>query len=145
MSLLWLLFASLSVVGSVAYTGGMKFGAPSMNTFGYVFVMNVIVLSLEFILCLIARYGFKVDVTQGINTNTIKFAVLTGFGAMMVDVCFFLAIRYGSVSSTQVFWTVGVIFVTAVLSAFFLGESISLTKAVGIVFGIVAVVLITKG
>lgn len=144
MSLYWLLFASLSVVGSLAYTVGMKLGSPSMNAFGFAFLMNIVVLSSQTVFCLTAKYVFKADVMQGVNVNTLKFALLTGLGAALVDVSYFSALRYGSVISSQIFWTVGGIVAVTAFAALFLGETLSATKALGIALGVVAVFLITK-
>jgi uncharacterized membrane protein len=122
----------------------MKFGSPNMNAFGFAFLMNCVVLSAQTMFCLVAKYIFKVDVAQGINAQTVKFALLTGLGAATFDVAYFLAIRYGSVISSQIFWMVGGIVAMAFFAALFLGETMSFTKALGIIFGIISVLLITK-
>jgi uncharacterized membrane protein len=141
---LWALFISLAVVGSFAYTAGMKFGAPSMSPFGYALIMNIFVLSAQTIIFFTAKYGFKVDVLQGVNAKSAQFAVLTGAGAVLVDLCFFLALRYGSVISSQIVWTVGSIIAMALFSAWYFGEAITLAKALGIGCGIASVILLTK-
>ncbi|MDD4616546.1 MAG: hypothetical protein PHW76_05445 [Alphaproteobacteria bacterium] len=144
MSLYWLFFLSLAIVGSFAYTAGMKFGAPTMSPFGYAVIMNVVVLSAQLVFALTAKYGFKVDVAQGINSRTIKFAILTGCGAAMVDLCFFLALRYGSVVSSQIVWQVGSILLIGTAAVLFWGEALSLQKALGVLLGLASLILITR-
>jgi len=144
MTLLWLLFISLVIAGSAAYTTGMKLGTSNMSVFGFAVIMNIVVLSAQVLVCLVAKYGFKIDVAQGVNANTIKFAVLTGCGAAMCDVCYFLALRYGSVMASQIAWNVGAILVISMLAVFLWGEAFSPLKALGVAFGIASVILITK-
>lgn len=145
MSLLWLLFISLAVVGSVAYSSGMKLGGHAgMNPFGYAVVLSVVVFTFELLSCLAAKFVFKVNVWEGVNPQTVKFAVLTGAGAAMVDICFFLALRNGSVIASQTFWNVGIVVAMAALSVLVWGETVSPLKALGIAMGIASVVLIAK-
>jgi uncharacterized membrane protein len=143
MSFYWLLFASLSVLGSLFYNIGVKFSSANVNAFGFAFTMNCVVLFLQTIVVLTAKYGFRIDVAQGMNKGTVKFAVMAGLGAAIIDVSYFFANRYGSVIASQLFWTIGGIIALAVFSALFLGETITPTKAAGIILGIVAVFLIT--
>jgi drug/metabolite transporter (DMT)-like permease len=144
MSPVWLFFASLTVVGSVAYNVGMKLGSPGTNPFGFVFVMTSVILVLLGIACLTAKFGFKVDVAQGMNFHAFKFAALCGCAAAMIDIGYILALRYGSMISIQVFWTVGGMVALAVFAALFLKETMPLTKILGIAFGVISVFLITK-
>lgn len=144
MSLYWLFFASLSVIGSLGYNVGMKLAGPNTNPFGFVFVMTSVILFSQAICCVIAKYFFHANVTQGIDAHAMKFAAVSGLSAALIDVSYTLALRHGSVISSQVFWTIGGMIAVAVFAAFFVGETITVTKAVGILMGIAAVVLITK-
>ena len=140
----WLLFASLSVVGSLIFNVGTKLGSSHADAFGFMFVMTAVVLLVLGFCCLAAQYGFGVDVTRGLNAHAIKYAVLAGLGVVLIDVGYFIAFRYGSAVSTQVFWAIGGMIAFAVFAVLFLGETMSLTKALGILLGIASVVLITK-
>lgn len=144
MSPFWLLFASLTVVGSVGYNVGMKLGSPGTNPFVFTFVMTAVILLILGVCCLAAKYGFKVDMEQGMNVRALKYAALCGGSAALIDIGYFLALRYGSLIPTQMFWTVGGTVALAVFASLFLNETMTLTKALGIAFGIVSVVLITK-
>lgn len=145
MSWTWLLFASFTVIGSVAYNVGMKLGSPGVNPFGFVFVMTAFILLVLGLCCLVAKFGFKADVAQGMTGHAVKYAALCGCAAALIDVGFFLALRYGAIVSTQVFWTVGGMSVLAIVAALFFKEPLTLTKALGVAFGIASVFLISKG
>ncbi len=144
MSYLWLLFASMTVVGSVAYNIGMKLGGPGVNPFGFTFVMTSVILAVLGVCCLIAQFGFKVPVMQGMNGHAVKYAALCGGAAALIDIGYFLALRTGAMIPTQVFWTIGGMVALAIIAALFMGESMTWTKVTGIVFGIVSVLLITR-
>jgi uncharacterized membrane protein len=144
MSLLWLLFITLTVVGGLAYNVAMKYGSANANVFGFAVIISLAVLTFQTAVALVARYAFKIDVTSGINPQTAKFAILAGLGAALIDLNYFLAVRNGSVMASQLFWTIGSITVMAIFAALFLGESITATKAAGIVLGIASVLLITR-
>lgn len=144
MSPLWLLFASMTVVGSVAYNVGMKMGGTGVNPFGFTFVMTSVILALLGLCCLVAQFGFKTNVLQGMNLHAVKYAALCGAAAALIDIGYFLAIRSGGMIPTQVFWTIGGMVALAVVAALFMGEAMTATKALGIAFGIVSVFLITR-
>lgn len=143
-STLWLLFASLTVVGSAAYNIGMKVGPQGVNPLGFVFIAHIVIVILTGLCCLVSEYAFKSSVLSGVTSHTVKYAALCGVAAATIDVCYLLALRFGPMISTQVIWTVGGMVVVSALAVLFFGEGISATKALGIAFGIVSVFLITK-
>jgi uncharacterized membrane protein len=141
---LWLLFATLTVIGGSSYTLFTKLGASGTNPFWFTFVMTLVILLILGAGCLVSQYGYKIDVTQGMNPHALAYAALCGVSAAVIDVGYFLALRYGAVIPTQVFWVIGDLVVVAVFAIAFLGEHMTLTKALGLAFGIVSVLLITK-
>ena len=141
---LWLLFATLTVIGGTSYTIFTKLGAPGTNPFWFTFIMTLVILVILGIGCLVSQYGYKIDVTQGMNPHALKFAVLCGGAAALIDIGYFLALRYGDVIATQVYWVIGDMIAVTVFAVLLLGETITLTKALGVAFGIVSVLLITK-
>ncbi|MFA5041494.1 MAG: EamA family transporter [Bdellovibrionales bacterium] len=140
---LWLLFATLTVIGGTTYTVATKLGAPGTNPFWFTFIMTVVILVILGACCLIAQYGFKVEVTQGMSPHAVKYAVLCGIAAALIDVGYFLALRYGGVIPTQVFWVIGDLVLVAIFAVLILGEVITWQKALGIALGIASVLLIT--
>ncbi len=144
MSYLWLFFATLTVIGSVGFNIGMKLGASGTNPLFFLLVMTTVILVLLVLSCLVATYGFKMEVTQGMTLRAVKYAALCGFSAALIDVGYFLALRNGSMVSTQIFWTIGGMSLLTVIAVLFFHETITLTKALGIGFGVVSVWLITK-
>ncbi len=144
MSPLWLLFASMTVVGSVAYNIGMKMGGAGVNPFAFTFVMTSVILAILGACCLVAQFGFKTDVMQGMSLHATRYAALCGAAAALIDIGYFLAIRSGGMIPTQVFWTIGGMVALAVVAALFMGEAMTATKALGVAFGIISVLLITR-
>jgi uncharacterized membrane protein len=144
MSWIWLFFASMSVVGGLLYNVGTKLGGANVNALGFMFAMEVIATLLLGFCCLAAQYGFNVDVTRGLNAHAVRYAVITASGAAVINIALILAFRYGSAVSTQVFWSIGGMVAFTIFAISFFGEALTLTKALGIAFGIVSVLLITK-
>jgi uncharacterized membrane protein len=144
MSLYWLFFASLTVVGSLLYNVGMKFGTEGANPFGFAFILASVEFGVMGLCCLVSRYAFKISATQGMNAHAIKLAAMAGFGVALVDVCYFFALRYGSLIASQMFWVVGGTVALVIFSVLFFGEALTLAKAAGIACGIASVILITK-
>ena len=103
MSLLWLLFISLTVIGGVGYNVAMKYGSANANVFGFAVIISLAVLTFQTAVALVARYAFNVDVTHGIDPQTVKLAILAGLGAALIDLNYFLAVRHGSVMASQPF------------------------------------------
>ncbi|MFA4994963.1 MAG: hypothetical protein WC521_06645 [Bdellovibrionales bacterium] len=141
---LWLLFCSFIVIGSVVFNVGLKIGSAAVNPFGFLFFMNVFALTALALSCLAAKYGFNADVMQGINVHSLKYAALCAGSVVLIDIGYVLAVRYGSLIGTQVIWTVGGMVAFAAVAVLFMNETMTLTKALGIAFGIVSVLLITK-
>lgn len=143
---LWLLFATLTVIGGTTYTVATKLGSAGTNPFGFSFVMTLIILVILGVSCLIAQYGFKADVMRGLSVNgpAFKYVVLCGFAAALIDVGYFLALRYGLVIPTQIFWVIGDMVMVTIFATLLLGENLTPIKALGIVAGILSVLLITK-
>ncbi len=144
MFLTWLLFMSLVVVGSVGYNVGMKLGPAQANPFAFAFVMTLVVLSVQAFCCVVAKYGFKVDIGQGMTPSVLKCALLCGGSAALIDACYIMGLRYGSLTNSMLFWVVGGMVALSVVSYLFLGETMNWTKLLGLAFGIVSVLLITK-
>jgi drug/metabolite transporter (DMT)-like permease len=141
---LWLLFCSFIVVGSVVFNVGMKLGTAEVNPFGFMFFMNVFAVAAFGLCCLVAIYGFKVDVMKGMNLPAFNYAALCAASVVIIDIGYIMAVRYGSLIGTQVIWTVGGMVAFAAIAVLFLNETMTLTKALGIAFGVVSVLLITK-
>jgi len=141
---LWLLFVSFIVIGSVVFNVGLKIGTAEVNPFGFLFIMNVYAVVALGLFCLAAKYGFKADVMQGMTPSAHKYALICAASVVMIDIGYILAVRYGSMIATQVIWTVGGMVAFAAVAALFLGEALTLTKALGIAFGVVSVLLITR-
>jgi uncharacterized membrane protein len=144
MSTSWLLFASLSVLGSLIYNVSMKIGSSSMNPFLFAFILTLTALIIQTVACGVSRYGFKIDITQQITTQNILCAMVAGFAAALVDISYFFALRHGSTISCQTFWTIGGILALTIFSILYFHEALTISKAAGIALGIVSLFLIVR-
>jgi len=144
MTLLWLLFSCLTIAGSVVYNVSFKRGSPSVNPFAFAFIAALCVLTVQSISCLIAHYGFGINLFQSAGPRTLTFGVLAGVAAAAIDLCYIMALRNGPLLATQFFWTIGSLVALTVVALLFLGEVLTATKALGVALGIAAVVLLTK-
>ncbi|MDD3029156.1 MAG: hypothetical protein PHS57_02605 [Alphaproteobacteria bacterium] len=144
MSLPWLLAASLTVVGITIYSIGMKLGSAQAHPFGFVLSLNVVIISLMSLACLVTRFVFKVDVLQGLNIGTLRYAALCGIGAALIDTAYFLALRYGALIPTQLVYTIGGTLAVGTVAVLCFGEGLTTSKALGIILGIASLILITR-
>lgn len=144
MSWLWLLFASLTVAGSLGYNVAMKVSAGQVNVFGFSAVMSGIAFAAQLAIFFIAKYAMNVDALQGVDARGIKLAIITGLSSAAINLFYFFALKYGSAIASQVMWTVGGTVALVIVSAIFFGEALTPAKILGIALGLVSVVLITK-
>ena len=140
----WILFASVTVVGSLMYNVGMKFGTANTSAFAFVLMVSLILFLTQTASFLIAKYAFHVDVTEGLEMRNILFAVLAGLGVAIIDLFYFFAFRYGTPIQCQMFWTVGGLIALTIFAVIVFREPMPLTKALGIVLGIVGLVLVVR-
>ena len=144
MSPLWLLFATLTVVGITVYSAGMKMGSANLHPLGFVLSLNIVLMITMSFACLVARYGFKIDVFGGLNAHTFRYAIMCGLGAALIDTAYFLALRYGGMIPTQLFYTVGGTVAVGVLAILCFGEILTTSKALGIVLGALSLFLLIR-
>lgn len=144
MSWLWLLFATLAVLGGSTYTVCMKLGVTNANPFFFGLVTALAFAVVLGAACLTAKFGFHIEVTQGMDARAYKFAALCGGASALIGVTYFLALRYGSVIPTQTYWAIGDIVLTSALAIALFGEALTVQKAVGMLLGAASIFLILK-
>ncbi|MDE2030229.1 MAG: hypothetical protein KGI97_06670 [Alphaproteobacteria bacterium] len=144
MSVYWLFFVSLTVMGALAYNMGVKFGGNAMSVFAFVLTAACTTCIIQACSLTIAKYGFKYDVGHGVNLHNLRYAVMAGAATALIDIAYFFALRYGTVVASQVFWTVGGTIAVTVAAVLLLHETMTSTKAAGIVLGIISVLLLIK-
>jgi len=139
----WLIFAVLTVLGSLTYNVCSKLATTNSNIFIFAFLITLSSFILTSIYVLVAHYGFKINVTEGLNAKGVAIGVAAGIGVTLIDIAFFFALRYGSAISSQLFWSVGGTAAFTLAMFLFFHESLTLTKAFGILFGIASLILVT--
>lgn len=144
MSWIWFFFACLTAIGGLSYNIGVKFGTAAVNPYAFTVTLAVTCALIQVLFFLTAKYVFHADVAQGVHFSGLKFAVLAGCAAAMIDIAYFFAVRYGSVIASQLFWTVGGTVLVVGIAILFFNETLTLQKAVGIVLGLASVILLTK-
>ena len=144
MSFLWFLFACLTVVGSLTYNVNVKMGTTHTNVFAFVFVMSACLFCLQIVIFLITKYGFKVDMSTALSSQTFKYAGTAALGVAVIDIFYFLAIRYGTPIQSQMFWTIGGMIALAAFSFLFFKEPMPPVKLIGIILGIISLVLVIR-
>ena len=144
MLLPWLLFVSLTVVGGLMYNVSAKLATANMSPFVFTLALGLTVFVAQSVSFLVAKYAFKVDVLSGLTANGIVFAVVAGLGAALVDICYFLALRYGTPTASLAFWSIGSLIALTIFSILVFKEVMTLSKACGILLGIVSLYLISR-
>ncbi len=144
MSLAWLIFASLSVVGSVAYNLSMKVAGDHVNPF--VFTVGITMVALIGHLICLAFYKLYMGETVALQADKsgLLLALVAGLGIVIIDLGFFFAVREGGLTSSMGFWVIGSLTITTLIGYFVFHETFSMTKFAGIILGAVSLFLLTR-
>lgn len=138
----WILFAGLTVVGSLAYNVCMRLATDRINGFLFVFLCTLTTTLGQFVVFSLAKGIGKVNVFEGASLQTCGLAVGAGLGVVLIDVAYFFALRTGSLLASQAVWTIGGMLSITAVALFAFHEPMTLQKALGIALGIVALALI---
>lgn len=142
--MLWVLFASLTVIGSLMYNVSIKLASSHMNAFIFTSVFTIFAL-IAHLLCLLAyKYIFKFDVALSIDSKGLWFSLVAGVGVALIDIAYFFALRHGTMIASQCVWTIGGLIGLTVIAVLFFNEALTFIKAAGIVLGIVSLYLVTR-
>jgi drug/metabolite transporter (DMT)-like permease len=144
MSLLWGFFVFMCMIGSVLYNVAFKLADGHINPFVFACALTGVGL-IGHLFCL-AFYKFHMGeaVTLNVDKTGILMAVMAGVGIVIVDLAFFFAIRHGGIVSTNIVWSVGVLILTGLAGYFIFKEPMSYTKLLGMLFGLLSVILLSK-
>jgi len=142
MSLNWLLLVNLSVFGMLAYNTCLKLSGPNISAFTFTLIVSCTQVLALMVGLVATKYGFKTDLIGAVKPHDAAFAVLAGIFVVLIDISFFLAFRYGSAMFTNVYCCIAGIILFTLLSMTFFGETLTVMKGVGILFGIASLVLI---
>lgn len=144
MSLIWIFFASLTVVGSLMYNISIKLATSHMNAFIFTSVFTVFALLAHLVCLVVYKYVFKFDVALTIDNKGLWYSVIAGLGVALIDIAYFFALRYGSMIASQTVWTIGGLIGLTIVAVLFFQETLTLQKACGITLGIISLYLVTR-
>ena len=143
MSMLWVFYISLTVIGATIYNIAVKVSGDQINVFVFSVFLTMAALAGHIILLLIYKYGCFTDgKSLQISTVGITMAVFAGLSVTLIDVGYFLAVKEGGMISSQLVWTVGGTLLVALIGFLYFKEILSIQKLAGIAFGLASVWLV---
>jgi len=144
MPITWLIFASLTVIGSLVYNLAMKSAGDHINPF--IFTVGLTFVGLVGHLICLGFYKFYLNEGVAIQADKVGLclAVAAGIGIIIIDLGFFFAVKSGGLMVSTAFWMIGAIITTTVASYFLFHEEITATKLAGIVLGAASLFLLTR-
>lgn len=140
---LWILFASLTVLGALGYNIAVKVASDSTNVFIFTVIITTVALLGHLAAFFIYKFWFMDENKIEISHMGIWMAVLAGLSIVMIDLAFFMAVKSGGIIMTQTFWTIGGLILTALAGFFIFKEYLDLYKLIGIVLGITSLLFLT--
>lgn len=138
--ILWLIFTSTAIVGMVGYDVAIKLATEQINVFAF----TTILVGFAFAMHLLALLVYKVtvpDASLSLNTKTIGWAALGGLGLVVMDIGFYLGVKYGGLAMTNAVWLIGGLILSVILGYYAFHEPIDIKKIIGVAFGLLAIYL----
>ncbi len=145
MSMIWLFFASMTVIGATAYNFAVKMSGDHINVFLFTTYLTIAAFIGHFIILLIYKYGFAGGESLKSTPLSIWMAIIAGLAVVVIDIGFFLAVKQGGIIPSQLFWTIGSTVLVAVMGVLYFKEMITLQTLIGMGLGLVSVWLIVTG
>ena len=136
----WIIYA----IACVFVYGLMQFFIKLSSTGNNPVASSMVFVTVQFIAQIIlgAYFITKNDFTM--DNNSIKFGILGGIAAAFATIIFFLALESGPLSKVVPISNMSLL-VGVILGVIFLGEAVNIRIAVGVVFAIMSIFLLTNG
>jgi drug/metabolite transporter (DMT)-like permease len=144
MSALWLLFASITVIGSTMYNVAIKSAGESVNPFIFTLLLTAFAFAGHAIILAANKFFFDPSLKLSISTSGLGWAFMAGMGVVLIDLFFFLGVRQGGLTMTNAFWTIASFALVVLIGLLFFNETINAVKAIGLALGVVSLFLITR-
>lgn len=140
-SLIWLAFVSLAVLGMIFYDVAIKLAVDKINVFSFTAAMTLFAL-LGHIAALGLYKYFNPETDLKVGTYGITLALLGAAGILMMDIGFFMGVKYGGLIRTNTVWLIAGLVITAIISLLAFHEQLTSLKLLGIALGVVSVILL---
>lgn len=145
MFLPWLFLASLTVIGITVYNISVRIGGETVNAFVFTTVLTLTALLAHSAALMTYKLVTKDPNLFVYHPQGMLFAVAAGVSVAVIDLAYFFAVKYGSLSATTTFWMVGGIALTAIVSFYVFKEVMTPMKMLGLALGLVSIIFIVKG
>ena len=142
---LWLLSSVVAIIGNLTYLVGLKLADGYINPFLLTFLFSLVALTGHAAMLLFYHFVLREEVTLQYDSRGALLAVVIGLGVVIIDFAIFFAFRHGSAINTHLLLAVGTAIGFSAIAALCFGETITLTRATGIVLGLISLVLVIRG
>jgi drug/metabolite transporter (DMT)-like permease len=140
----WLLYVLMCITGAAMYNVAVKVAGSHINPF--VFTSGLTAVALIGHLACLGLYKYHLG--ENVNFQTDKtgmyMVLLAGIAVVIIDLCFYFALKTGSLVNTNLVWTIGATTLTALAGFFIFKEPFTATKMAGLAFGGIAIYLLTR-
>ncbi len=144
MSVLWGVFAVLTVIGSTLYNFSVKSAGDHVNPFIFTVMITIFAFSGHAIALFLNKIFFNTDLKFEISNYGLGLAFLAGLGIVIIDLAYFFAVKYGGLTISNTFWTVGSLILVILIGLFYFNEQLTAVKSIGLFLGFISIVLLVK-
>jgi transporter family protein len=135
----WIIYA----VACVILYGIMQFFI-KLSTGNNPVASSMVFIAVQFIAQIIMGAYFISKSDLNMDANSIKYGIAGGIAAAAATIIFFLALERGPLSKVVPISNMSLL-VSVLLGVVFLGEAVNLRVAVGVVFALASIFLLTNG
>jgi drug/metabolite transporter (DMT)-like permease len=141
--LLWIVFTVSAIFGMVGYDVVIKLASEKINVFVFTTLLTLAAFAAHFGVSAVYR-SFNPELSLKVSSATIGLAVLGGIAFMIMNIGFFMGVKYGGLVRTNTLWLVGGLILTAIVGVLAFEEELTLAKIGGIILGIGSIYLLAS-
>ncbi len=136
--IVWLFFTGAAILGMVGYDVAIKLASAQINVF--VFTACLAMMALLCHILVLAGYKYLNPQTNlNIDAKGYLYALAGGLGLTVMNLGFFVAVKYGGLSVTNAVLLIGGLVITVILGYFAFNEYLDYKKVLGILLGILSI------
>lgn len=140
-SFLWIAFTVSAILGMVGYDVVIKLASDKINVFVFTMLLTMAAFAAHLGVASIYKM-FHPEISFKVSAATLGLAVLGGIAFMIMNVGFFMGVKYGGLVRTNTLWLIGGLILTAIVGILAFEEELTLAKIGGIVLGLSAIYLL---
>lgn len=144
MNWVWLFFASLAVVGSIAYNLSVKVAGEHINPFVFTVFLTLFGLVGHLVCLGVYKWHMGESAVLHLDKTGLWMALIAGLGIVIIDLGFFFAVKEGGMVASTGFWVIGSLALTALAGIFVFHEALSVAKVAGVALGVASLYLLTR-